>query len=113
MINSLFENFLKIIVRLLTLISGVIFSPIYLWVKLLFPDFDNYLDLINNFLNEYIYNILPFIKQVILNITGIPNGLFVILVNLFLGRFILMGTKKVILFIKNVWAVFRKGSSND
>lgn len=112
MINKILKLILKFIFWLAGLISSVLFYPIYELLTSLLHDFPDYIDSFNLFLNTQILTIIPFIREVFLNVTNLPRPLFYGLVTLFLGRlathYLLIAFK----FIIKIYYIIRGASSS-
>lgn len=114
MLNGLVEIVLNVFFAIAGLISSIIISPILLLLEPLFPNLDSYLDIAMSFFGRFC-NGVAFAKEVFLNITGYPRALFVILVTYIFARLAFMVSKRVFLFIYNMYSVVRgtKGGSEE
>lgn len=95
--------------KLITLISSLIFLPVYTTMTAFIPDFNNYLTTINNFLNDYILKGVAFFREVMFNITGFPRPLFNFLLAFLAFKFGLMLTKQMLKMVVHAY-YFVRGS---
>lgn len=70
----------------------------------------NYLTTLNNFIDNLV-RYIQFAKKSIINITGLPNQIFSILITLVLVVFVLYAGSLGIKALLNVWGIFRTGRS--
>lgn len=108
MINELLRVLFKVIFTVLRWAFNIILLPLKP-ILLLFPTFDDYLELAIDFFDDYIIKAVSFSREVFLNMTGFPQEMITITVNFSLGIIAVIGTFKVIAFVKNVWRTFKGG----
>lgn len=77
---------------------------------LFYQIFGNYTALANNFINDYILRAIACGREILLNLTGFPQELITISVNITLGIMSYIATLKVISFVKNIWRTFKGGN---
>jgi len=111
MINSLLTTIFKLIFGIIRLFTNIITLPFTLIFNAIFPDMSNFLSTANNFFNDYLLKGVAVGREILLNLTGFPQELITISVNVALGIFSIMGTLKLVSFIFNVWRTFKGGAS--
>lgn len=109
MINTLLTGLFKLVIFLLKFISDIILAPLTLVVNLILPDFTDFLEQANWFLNNYILRAIACGREIFLNVTGFPQELITISVNVALSILTYIGTLRVIAFVKNMWRIFKGG----
>lgn len=110
MLNALLTGLFKVIISVLKFISDILLSPLTLIINAILPDFGNFTAQANNFINDYILKAIACGREILLNLTGFPQELLTISVNLTLGIMTYIGTLKVIAFVKNIWRTFKGGN---
>lgn len=108
MINELMRTILKFVFYILRWIFNIVLLPLKP-VLALFPTFDDYLSDAISFFDNYIVKAISFAREVFLNMTGFPQAMITATVSFSLAIFGLIGTLKVIAFIKNLWSTFKGG----
>lgn len=90
---------------------GVFLKPLGDFIFKYILGVDNWLDVLDNFLNTYFYNGIGFAKNVIINVTGIPNEFFSVVAHFLFWCFELFIITLSVKFILNAISLFRTGRS--
>lgn len=109
MINTILTGLFKLIFAVLRFITNIILLPLTGIINLLLPNFSNYTDMAYNFINRYLLNAIACGREIFLNLTGFPQELITISVNVTLVFLSMIGTLKIIAFVKNTWRLFKGG----
>lgn len=107
--NGLLQFLVTACLKLITLISSLVFLPVYTTMTAFIPDFNNYLTTINTFINDYILKGVAFFREVMFNVTGYPRPLFNFLIGFLVFKFGLMITKQVLKMVVHAY-YFVRGS---
>lgn len=111
----IYQGFLNVIidffVGLISKINGTIVIPLFNAIFSRVFGFDDFFSSAEQLLNDYVYNSIGFAKNVIINITGLPNGLFVAISLFLMFMFSLFMSSLIIRFFFNAYGIFRTGKS--
>lgn len=108
MINQLFRALMKVIFFVLRWVMNLLLSPLTIILRA-FPTFTNFLQTALNFIDNTLIRGVAFAREVFFNITGFPQTLLTISLDFFMIILGVIGTFKVIKFVKNAWALFKGG----
>lgn len=109
LINSLLTGLFTLIIKLLRFISDIILLPITAILKVIIPDLSSFTAMANSFINDYLLKAIAVGREIFLNMTGFPQELITISVNVTLSVLAYVGTIKTIAFVKNMWRTFKGG----
>lgn len=111
MINSLVQSVFSFVFGALKSITSIIFIPLYNLLKEFFPDLSVFLQNSLNFIDTYIFRGIAFAREVFFNITYFPRDLMGVVVGLFLGGVALALLCSSIVFVVNIYKIYRNGDS--
>lgn len=109
MLGQLFEGIIRLVFYVISLISNVIFVPIYAAVQVFIPDLHEFMGIFYTFFNEYLLRGVAFAKGVIINVTHIPVPLFNTLITLYLLKITTKAIRRMYKFIINMYGLFKGG----
>ena len=109
MINALLTGLFQLVFDVLQFLANLLLLPITTFINAIFPDFTGYLNMAENFITDYILNAIATGREIFLNITGFPQELITISVNITLIAITYIGTIRVVTFVKNTWRTFKGG----
>lgn len=106
------------VLQIVSKVTSFVLEPIFKWCVDLGLFEYSYLDNVQYFLNTYFYKGIRFAKEVVINITGIPNQLFILLAMLLGFTMVAYISMFAFKFIFNTYALVRgasgiKGVIND
>lgn len=113
MINKILKLILKFIFWLAGAISSVVLYPIYQLLSSLLENFPDYISSFTYFLNTQLLPIIPFVREVFLNVTNLPRPFFYALVTLFLGRLALHYVILAFKFLIKIYYIIRGSVSSS
>lgn len=109
LVNSLLTGLFSLVIKLLRFASNIILLPFTGLLNLILPNLSEYTSIANLFINRYLLNAIACGREIILNITGFPQELITISVNVTLGVISYIGILKTIAFVKNMWRLIKGG----
>lgn len=107
MLDMLVNFIFTIINFIANFFTGIIIETITFLIPDLEPIFIN----ISSFLNVYVYDMLGWIKRVIINVFCIPQEIFSVLILLISGKLLVAGSLRIYFLILNIWALFHGNTS--
>lgn len=108
MINEIVRALFKVVIFVLKWFFNILLLPLKPLLNL-FPQFEEYLTIAMNFINDYLFRPLQFGREVFINLTGFPQELITISVTLAIALLGFITTLKAIAFFKNLWRTFKGG----
>lgn len=76
------------------------------------PGFTDFTEIAIGFIDNYVVKAIGFCREVFINLTGFPQEMIQISVDLSLGLLGMIVVFKAIAFVKNLWGTFKGGSSS-
>ena len=111
MFNTFLRVIFKIVFGVLRFFTNLITIPFTLIFNAIFPDMSNFLASANTFFNDYLIKGVAVGRELFLNITGFPQELITISVDVALAFLGVIASLRIVAFIFNVWGSFR-GNTN-
>lgn len=109
MLNAFCSVLFKVVFFLLRWFFNIFLLPILPIINL-FPQFSDFLQTALNFIDQYLFRSIAFGREVFFNMTGFPRGLINMSVNFSLVLISIIGTLRLIAFVKNIWRTFKGGN---
>lgn len=109
MLNKIVLILLKIVAWIISTIVNLIFLPLFSVLKVLFPDFSNFLSTATGFMNDYLFDGLAFAREVFFNVTHFPREIISLTVTFIMGFFLFQVAQRGFMFVLNLWKALRKG----
>lgn len=101
-------NFIFTIINFIAnFFTGIIIDTITFLIPDLEPIFIN----ISTFLNVYVYDMLGWIKRVLINVFCIPQEIFSVLILLISGKLLVAGSLRIYFLVLNIWSLFHGNTS--
>lgn len=111
MLNGLLRLLFKVVFGVLRFFTNLVTLPFTLIFNAIFPDMSNFLSNANTFFRDYLIKGVAVGRELFLNITGFPQELITISVNVAIGFFGVISVLRITAFVFNVWGSFR-GNTN-
>lgn len=99
--------FVQLWLKIIAFVSNLIFYPVYEILVRFVPDINNYLQLVEDFITDYVVKGTAFVREVLFNVTGYPRALFNFLITFLILKFSLMIVKWGFQFFLNAYYIFR------
>lgn len=112
MITSLMKALINLIMAIFATIANIILLPIETLAMTVFPDLQDYMQTVETFFFDTCFKYIGFVKEVIINITGLDRSLFYTIITLLFARITFKYSTMAIKFIINIWRTY-KGSGGE
>lgn len=107
MLSALFNFAIRIFFWLMGVIGSLIIYPIQAVIVTLIPSLGQALVTTLNFFNINIFPTISFIKNVIINVTYIPETIWTMFIGFLVARWLVAPTIRTLKFIYNIWRVWK------
>lgn len=107
-VSSIFNFQIGVVSTVLNIIT----TPFLNFIKDKIPNFDSFINMVQSFINQYIFNSLQFCKMVFINLTSVNHNIFnifIVSIGIFIAFTFLIYAIKL---FYNIWLIFTGGNTN-
>lgn len=111
MIEAIFNFLINLFFWLIGLIGSIIIYPIQALLVTIIPGLGEFIGTTLGFFNTYVWNYLSFMKELVLDVSCLPRGLWSIFVAFVIARWGIAPAVRSIKLIINIWKLKSGGST--
>lgn len=111
MIEAIFNFIINIFFWLIGLIGSIVIYPIQAILVTIIPGLGEFISITLGFFNTYIWKYLSFIKELILDVSCLPRGLWAIFIVFIIARWGIAPTVRGIKLVINIWKLKSGGAT--
>lgn len=113
MLEAIFNFILQLFFWLIGLIGSLIIYPIQAILVTLVPGIGEFISITLGFFNQYVWNYLSFIKELVLDVSCLPRGLWSVFIAFVFARWLIAPAVRSIKLIINIWKLKSGVLQND
>lgn len=111
MLEAVFDFIINLFFWLVGIIGSIVIYPVQLLLVTIIPGLGDFISVFLGFFNTYIFNTLSFVKELILDISCLPRGLWSIFITFVLARWAIAPAVRGIKLIINIWKLKSGGAT--
>lgn len=112
MLEALFDFLINLFFWIIGVIGSIVIYPIQALLVTIVPGLGEFIGIFLGFFNTYIFPAVSFIKELFLDISCTPRGLWSIFVTFVFARWLLAPAIRQIKLIVNLWKFKSGGGTN-
>lgn len=111
MLQAIFNFLIDFFFFLIKLIVGIPLGLIQVILVTLIPAVRDFISIVNGFFNTYVWNYLSFLKELVLDVSCLPRGLWSSFVGFMVARWVAAPGIRAIKLIVNSWKITHGGDT--
>lgn len=111
MLEALFDFIVNAFFWLVGIIGSIVIYPVQALLVSIFPGIGDFIVNVLGFFNTYLFPMLSFVKELFLDLSCCPRGLFSIFITFVLARWAIAPAIRSIKLIVNIWKLKSGGST--
>lgn len=113
MLEALFDFLINFFFWIVGIVGSIVIYPIQALLVTLIPGLGDFIGIFLGFFNTYIFPTVSFIKELVLDVSCLPRGLWSIFVAFFLARWAIAPAIRSIKLVINSWRIAHGGVTSS
>lgn len=111
MLEAIFNFVINLFFWLVGIIGSIVIYPIQVLLVAIIPGLGDFISITLGFFNNYVWNYLSFMKELVLDVSCLPRSLWSIFVIFLFARWAIAPAIRAIKLIINIWKIKSGGAT--